>query len=500
MAHSPVTELPSKTLYYPGAPTKVTYEIMSTEYYGYASNTGYGGYNTSVLWNTAGPNDMVRARVKATLGDFDADTKKISVKLELQECRINGDYADTYDPRAKIYFKHDDTKTKYSWPNNVHLSDGAPIRHTNKELQYVPENYFTTLATHTIYLTPDSTGKCSQTIGFWVTGNVPNINIGSESNPITFILEFSCFDYADIMTSVSAPVITIIDLGNNKFRINVTPGADGINNPATGVSELYYSYDSSNINIVYSSGSDISLKFDGVKNSRTVWATAITTGEYNNSEATTNSKAIYQYFQPGQANNLAINCDTTSDRLTLSKDWTLTWDKPTIKNEYTSWRPEYSYYRLQLYKNSEAISQLGAEAGEESGSCKIIQNSENEKTYIDLKLGDYNDLQGETINITISSDTLKSLGFVTGDIVSFSINTVTKWGTLSSANGNFHSWSLGGSTPISSEEYKISGGVVYVKVNDTWTEGQVYVKTSSGWVEAEGVYTKTPDGWAESIQ
>jgi hypothetical protein len=299
----------------------------------------------------------------------------------------------------------------------------------------------------------------------------------------------------ETITSVGAPKITITDLGNNNFRINVTPGAAGTNNPVTGVSNLYYGYDEASINKAYSNGSDILLPEGSVKDSRTIYATATTTGTYNSVATSPISKVIYQYFEPGQADNLAISCDETSNKLTLSKDWVLTWSKPEIANEYTSWIPDYSYYQLCLYKNSEAISQLGASG--ENGSCEIIQNSENKNNYINLKLGNYTDLQKETINITISSDTLKSLGFVTGDIVSFSITSVTKWGTRSSNDRNFQSWSWGDTA--SSENYKISGGVVHIKVNDIWKEGQVYVKVGNDWKEAEGVYVKkTSTDWVES--
>lgn len=44
----------------------------------------------------------------------------------------------------------------------------------------------------------------------------------------------------------------------------------------------------------------------------------------------------------------------------------------------------------------------------------------------------------------------------------------------------------------------VSKGVVRVKTNSGWVEGQVWVRTASGWSQAEAIYTKTSDGWKEA--
>jgi len=46
-------------------------------------------------------------------------------------------------------------------------------------------------------------------------------------------------------------------------------------------------------------------------------------------------------------------------------------------------------------------------------------------------------------------------------------------------------------------EFKL--GVVRVKTDSGWVEGQVWVMTETGWKEADSIYTKTADGWKESI-
>ena len=44
-----------------------------------------------------------------------------------------------------------------------------------------------------------------------------------------------------------------------------------------------------------------------------------------------------------------------------------------------------------------------------------------------------------------------------------------------------------------------NAGLVHVKVNKRWTEGQVYIKVAGHWREAETVMTKVNGHWQESI-
>lgn len=50
-----------------------------------------------------------------------------------------------------------------------------------------------------------------------------------------------------------------------------------------------------------------------------------------------------------------------------------------------------------------------------------------------------------------------------------------------------------------SNEMKFTLGVVRVKTDKGWVEGQVWVMTANGWKEADSIYTKTADGWKEAI-
>lgn len=58
---------------------------------------------------------------------------------------------------------------------------------------------------------------------------------------------------------------------------------------------------------------------------------------------------------------------------------------------------------------------------------------------------------------------------------------------------------LGPQDGTESKEMEFKLGVVRVKTESGWVEGQVWVYTEKGWVEADGVYAKTTDGWQESI-
>lgn len=50
-----------------------------------------------------------------------------------------------------------------------------------------------------------------------------------------------------------------------------------------------------------------------------------------------------------------------------------------------------------------------------------------------------------------------------------------------------------------SDEMKFTLGVVRVKTDQGWKEGQVWVMTASGWKEADSIYVKTDTGWKEAI-
>lgn len=49
-----------------------------------------------------------------------------------------------------------------------------------------------------------------------------------------------------------------------------------------------------------------------------------------------------------------------------------------------------------------------------------------------------------------------------------------------------------------SMEGKVSKGIVRVKTDNGWVEGQVWVMTVNGWKQAEAVYAKTENGWKEA--
>lgn len=50
----------------------------------------------------------------------------------------------------------------------------------------------------------------------------------------------------------------------------------------------------------------------------------------------------------------------------------------------------------------------------------------------------------------------------------------------------------------SSDEMEFKLGVVRVRTEQGWVEGQVWVMTADGWKEADSIYTKTATGWEEA--
>lgn len=115
---------------------------------------------------------------------------------------------------------------------------------------------------------------------------------------------------------------------------------------------------------------------------------------------------------------------------------------------------------------------------DDEGKIKLVKLPDSTNTEIYL----------ESPELTSVYFSPKAFGFDKRDRYKFIIYPYTHYeGALLSTIG------------IESDTNEFTLGIVRVKTESGWQEGQVWVKTHKGWQEAEAVYTKTANGWKESI-
>lgn len=284
-----------------------------------------------------------------------------------------------------------------------------------------------------------------------------------------------------VATNVGVPDITIKDNYNNTFTINVTKGADGTNNPAKGLTNLYWGYSESDVSNKahsYINGSIPTITTSGTGDTRTVHVGAATVATYGYNHGTTKSRAINQYLKPNNPGKPVISY--TKSRFTPKERIIYKWTAATAKNKTS---PVVGY-RVRLWQQK---------AGTTTWKNIPIWSTTSNTQKSELVNGEYI-YDREVDDPTYISLGHEIHGFEVGDKVKLSIQAYSRFG-----NNNTGDNSKLLSDKIESTETEIqSAGTMRVKVGDKWKEGQVYIKVGDKWKEAESVHIKTSTGWAES--
>lgn len=301
-------------------------------------------------------------------------------------------------------------------------------------------------------------------------------------------------------TSVGDGTASIIDNFNNSYTIKGTRGADGTNNPVVSAT-LKYTNSSGNTTSVNFSDNDIAKIVFFTPNptytsdaTRSVTAEVTTVGTYNTTIVST-TENIKQYVGPNAPTNLKISYNKS--RLTLKENWTLEWAEPTTNNGCP-----IKGYRIRLYRKLQGGNiWTPLPIYKSNGSTEHV-TSNTATTPTDY----YWDRDGTETSVTIYTEYYLNKKMISpGDAVKFTVIAYTKYGKDydGTATNNSKSplcfYSEGTASSEEYEEYVVqNAGIVRVKVNDEWKEGQVYVKAGNTWHEAETVNIKTSSGWKES--
>lgn len=242
---------------------------------------------------------------------------------------------------------------------------------------------------------------------------------------------------------------------------------------------------------------------------RNVAAKVITVG----STTTDNPPYVYldvrQNRSPKSPTGLQI-LPKTKTKLTVRDNWLLVWDPATPTHSVS---PVIGY-RLRLYKKNAAGKFIGlnlspdvsdgvVEIGNGYADHLAIENSAHEDYYF------FDTESNETTTIVDSTgkETQKvvfeinpaALGIVAGDEVCFGLFSYTRSGEFYEGNVMYFSDDGKAGSDVKSGVYTVcNAGIVRVKVEGTWREGQVWVKVDGVWEEATSVHTKVNGVWEES--
>lgn len=281
------------------------------------------------------------------------------------------------------------------------------------------------------------------------------------------------------------PTLTIKDNGNNTFTLSGKLGSNGANN-ALQSSALYYTLDghqpaagSPNTTVVSlgktSDGAftkTFNIPPDCEKIIATVWC-VFTYGSTQNSGGHIELPVKY-YAAPSKPGIPVIKY--TKNRLTVKENWTYTWTAAKEANDNSPIKG----YRIRLYKNGVSVPIYNIDGKEisEYDSAMVA----NTKYYYDTK----------NSSCTFSIDPVQH-GFLPGDKVKLGIYAYTRNGKSTQL------FSGGGYAEVFSNELVVqNAGIMRVKVDGTWREGQVWVKADGKWHEADIVKTKVNGTWVES--
>jgi hypothetical protein len=353
--------------------------------------------------------------------------------------------------------------------------------------------------------------RTSESLCFSYTNN--SINANTTSVSVTVGLGWNAHNPTQVGTQtfsiaipkyIGPPIVgktEIIDNYNNTFYIKATAGGNGTNNEVKYLKELKWSYDSAAYNVSYGDDADKSaggsitakktLEIKGPGTTRKVYAksrTVANNGAYIDSFAKGSTGVgvdIRQYVGPNKIDSCSIY--SSKGKLTLKEDWTLHWTEPGTNNGCP-----VKGYQVALFKQSSGDNKWSVlPLINDKGDILIGSTGkyQTESTSLSLKLGakyytkEYN---------ALGTDLLKP-----GDKIRFSVKAYTKFGK----NNEIDSFVFNNNANIEtySTEYPIyNSGIMRVKANNAWTEGQVWVKVDGDWKEADVVKVKVNGVWEDS--
>lgn len=423
------------------------------------------------------------------MGGFLATSKTITVKDEYKTYYDNGTLKNTYYQQAKVDVTINSAGL-VTW--TISMSNdrvGSKGRAVKLEIKIGTESIHTGYTTYSNsndsrWSTYPTGNKTSKSGSFLLTNtSISSLDISvyvccmqNSSSAGTSTKETLT---RNAWTNVGVGTVTITDNGNNTFNISGTKGRNGTNNTAYGPT-LKWSYDSAQYTTDVLNNSNISLNCSG--DSRWVYAKCITTGERGDkAEVTTNSQ-IKRYAKPSDPGKPVLdNSSLKNNRLTVKQNWKYTW---TAATPGTTNSPVLGY-RIRIYKNGTVIKGL-----KHTSNGYISTGGDSKVDYVDINVDALPSLSVEFNPV--------ALEFLPGQKVKISVLAWAKNGANTILWNGVDGTSSNARQIYSDETLAQNAGVVLVKHNGNWVEGQVLVKHNGAWLEAEAVLVKQNGSWQES--
>lgn len=452
---------------------------------------------------------------------YDWDTKLFAPYTSLGgRIRINIEYDKTYTTPTEAYCRFriecpNESKNSWNWyyvlidpksksdPGTLIKLKGKWTASTNGDFPYYSTDYPGTATKGIFKLTKDYNESTFKMPPIWIindgmewtTTNIKKdetwaktfytaYTAGGKRYTLTDALVYKCPGKAFtantnggyVASDVGAGEVSIEDNGDNSFTITAIPGAEGKNNKVKSATLTYYKngteYTKDCTDGAIAIVETIPSNYERSLATFPVSAKVVTKGTYGNNTIDECATSVVHYRAPDKPGIPVIRYE--KNRLTTKENWRYFWDEAQRANINS---PVVGYH-ISIFKNTAPLTKLGIYRGTYNNDSQIILDSNNPYTYVDF--------DHCPCNIYFNP---KELGFEAKDSVRINISAYTINGKGTKLFGE----------SVSSETLVIqNAGVIRVKVNGGWKEGQVYVKISGHWKEAETVQTKVNGKWRES--
>jgi hypothetical protein len=304
-----------------------------------------------------------------------------------------------------------------------------------------------------------------------------------------------------VVTPGGKPTISFKDNGNNMVTISVTTGSNGDYNKLQSGSILYYTTNgvtptpnAYNGTIPLGTAEKTTITKDvAISSKNAIKAIAYCKYKYNTADSgvKTSSNAFYAPPTIESGNPKLIY---KKSRLTVREQWKFDWSEVKIKPANDD--SQVAGYRMRLYKNGNAVPNTIHILDIDNNGKRLSNESKSSDGTIDIFYDrDGKDNTSIIIDPSITLDRL-NVKFKAKDKVGLLIHP---YAVDKNGKKYFKSGKAGDGASTYSGLLEIqNAGVVRVKVNNEWKEGQVYVKVAGAWEEAETVNVKVGGAWKES--
>lgn len=303
-------------------------------------------------------------------------------------------------------------------------------------------------------------------IGTFTTSSAGTISISASLTGIDTLgsslkatLSASVVNYVD----VSGGSVTIVDNGNNTAMISGRSASSNSNNVISSAKLCWHIGYWNEETVTWGPDTNFSKTISIPSGCSQVQADLYSYGRVNTAFVSTTSSVKY-YGNPGNPGKPTLSYRRKGP--TLKEALSFNWVAASAGTNVP-----IVGYRLRMYKNGRLITGVNPH----DASASYFDTNSTSTTY---------------------SFNASALGFKVGDKIKLGIYSYGK-------NGAGNLLFNGGGTAeaqVDSIEYTfINAGIIRIKKDGVWKEGQVYIKVNGVWKEADSIYIKKDGVWKESI-